>query len=265
MKLDDGMRFCPGCGAPCAPAQMLQPTAPQPEQQPYQQGQWLTPEPAKRDRYVIHENAGQQPIYAKPDDPAVPEEKSRMGLGIGITVTIILLIAALITAAVLTVFVWKPWESKTPDGPQEILDKFGDYELGTFGEEEYMDLYYEYHYAKESAKRTQLHSLIVWPMDEIRADRIERYGDDVSITNTINSQITLDGTERQEILDYVAQYADTSKIEEIVRVYGTGKYAGSRDSWTMDFFSGEGMIFIKAEGKWYASSYALEKMRTEEN
>lgn len=266
--LEEGAGFCGNCGAnnaPGAPDAMTGPVlSPQPAPQPAQQQPApfqpiRQPRPQARVARPINAD-NQQFQVATPNTPGA-EEKSRMGLGIGVTVAIVLGIAALITAAVLTIFVWKPWESSA-DGPESVIEKFNEYDMGKISETELLSVYYEYRFASDSAKAEKIHSILVWPAEETVQWFKDNYGDDYTLKSTIRSQVPVEGAERQELLDYVKQYADTSKIDEIVRVYGTTKAEGSRGSDTTEFFEGDGIIFIKADGKWYASSFQQEKMRS---
>ncbi len=116
--IEDNAGFCTVCGAP-APAEMpvqqpMQPVNPQ-SYQPMRQS-------APQRNYATPDNAGAHPApYTAPDAPGTSDSRSHLGLGIGITVAIVLLIAALITAVILTIFVWKPWDTGSSDASQKAL------------------------------------------------------------------------------------------------------------------------------------------------
>ena len=256
--IDDGVKFCANCGTPCAAEtaptdQSMQYAAPQPEQQAPQQAQWLTPEPvrqaAPQGPYVVHENAGQQPIYAKPNVPGAPEEKSRMGLGIAVTVGVVLLIAGLIVLfVVVNPFKWWGGSSDSPSTPEELLEATTKIYLTDDADVTPILPYcYEYQFLIDTDKRDELARRCQSMTDSEKAYLTEEFGKLTSFSSTISYSESASDSDKAEGIEHYKENYRTEGIEEFLRAKTELKIVGEKKS---DTITGNS-YFVKVDGKWY--------------
>lgn len=249
-QLDEQAGFCSNCGTPVAPEQ------PQQAQQP-QQAAWLTPDPAPQapqapqGPYAVHENAGQQPIYARPDDPNLPEGKGHLKLGIAVTIGVVLLIAGIIVLlVVVNPFKWFGSSSSAKSyTPQEILNETAKIYLSDDPDiDAILPNTFEYQFLLDTDKREEMkESLVETTKREIAAFKDE-YGKLTSLTATITSSEYASDSDKAKGIEYYKSKYHTEGIEEFLRVETELNIVGDKKSDTIEGSS----YFVKVDGKWYA-------------